>query len=273
MSKKACPKCGFLQSESEECGRCGIIFKRYQAATQAPNPMLPGKPMELSSPRQSGWLRRGYRILRWTTLIGLVITLALMLNPSLPPQVAASAEAAERAEVKVREFQMAAHAGRAPAIELDEAELNGWLLANLAIRQPGGSAVVPRADVRESALSLAKKALAPEANTGPTMEQVQSSVRDVKIELRQNSLRAYVLFELYGKDLSLELEGQLMVREGCLRLVPTGGRLGSLPLLAGSLEGATRRLFDSPENRDKFRLPPQIRDVHVEAGRLVISSR
>ena len=273
MPKKVCPKCGFLQSEGEECGRCGIVYKRYQAASHAPRLMLPETPYEPSKPRQSGWLRRGYRIARWASLIGLVTALALILNPSQPPQVAATAEAAERAEVKVREFQLAAHAGRAHSIELDEAELNGWLLANLAIRQPGGSAVVPQADVGESAIALAKKALAPAADAGPTMEQVQSSVRDVKIELRQNSLRAYVLFELYGKDLSLELEGQLTVRDGCLRLVPTGGRLGSLPLLAGSLESAARRLFDSPENREKFRLPPQIRDVHVEAGRLVVAAR
>jgi len=157
-------------------------------------------------------------------------------------------------------------------MELDEAELNGWLGSNLAIRQPV-SAVVSQADVRESAIALAKQALAPEANAGPTVEQVQSAVQDVRIDLRQNSLRAYVLFELFGKELSLELEGQLTVREGCLRLIPTGGKLGSLPLLAGTLESATRRLFDSPENREKFRLPPQIRDVHVEAGRLVISCR
>jgi hypothetical protein len=211
--------------------------------------------------------------LRWATLVGLVIVLVLILNPSQPPQVAVSAEAAERAEAKVQEFRLAARSGRAPSVELDEAELNGWLGTNLAIQRPAGAGVLPRADVGESAIALAKKALAPEANSEPTMEQVQSAVRDVKIELRQNSLRAYVLFELYGKDMSLELEGQLAVRDGCLRLEPTGGKLGSLPLLAGSLESAARRLFDAPENREKFRLPPQIRDIHVEAGHLVISSR
>jgi hypothetical protein len=273
VPKAVCPKCGFLQIEGEECGRCGIIFKRYQAVIRAPKSMPPARSEELPNPERGGWLRCSYRIFRWATLIGLVITLALMLYPSEPPQVAASPEAAQRAEAKVREFQSATHAGRSPTLEMDEAELNGWLSSNLAIRQPAGGVEVPHADIRGSAISLAKKALAPAANVDPTVEQAQSSVRDVKIELRQNSLRAYVLFELFGKDLSLELEGQLMVHEGCLRLEPTGGKLGSLPLLAGSLEGATQRLFDSPENREKFRLPHQIRDVHVEAGRLVISSR
>lgn len=273
MPRTVCPKCGFLQNEGEECGRCGIVFKRYQAMIRAPKSMPPIKPQEPPKPERGGWLQGAYRIFRWATLIGLVIPLALMLNPSQPPQVAASPEAARRAETKVREFQSATHAGRSPKLEMDEAELNEWLRSNLAIRQPAGGAEVPHADIQGSAISLAKRALAPEANADPTVEQVQSAVHDVKIELRQNSLRAYVLFELFGKDLSLELEGQLTVQDGCLRLEPTGGKLGSLPLLAGSLEGATQRLFDSAENREKFRLPPQIRDVHVEAGRLVISAK
>jgi hypothetical protein len=271
--RTVCPKCGFLQDEGEECGRCGIVFKRYQAVIRAAKSMPPVKLQEPPKPERGGWLRGAYRIFRWATLISLVITLALILYPSQPPEVAASPEAARRAEAKVREFQSGTHAGRSPKLEMDEAELNGWLSSNLAIQQPAGGAGVPHADIHGSAISLAKKALAPEANADPTVEQVQSAVRDVKIELRQNSLRAYVLFELFGKDLSLELEGQLRVHEGCLRLEPTGGKLGSLPLLAGSLERATRRLFDSPENREKFRLPPQIRDVRVEAGRLVIFSR
>jgi hypothetical protein len=273
VPKTVCPKCGFLQKEGEECGRCGIVFTRYQAAIRAPKSMPPLKPQEPPKPERGGRLRGAYRIFRWATLISLVIPLALILNPSQPPQVAASPEAVRRAEVKVREFQAATHAGRSSKLEMDEAELNGWLSSNLAIRRPAGGAEVQNADIQGSAISLAKKALAPEANADLTVEQVQSAVHDVKIELRQNSLRAYVLFELFGKDLSLELEGQLTVQDGCLRLAPTGGKLGSLPLLAGSLEGATQRLFDSAENREKFRLPPQIRDVHVEAGRLVISSR
>jgi hypothetical protein len=74
-------------------------------------------------------------------------------------------------------------------------------------------------------------------------------------------------------DLSLELEGQLTVRDGCLRLEPTAGKLGSLPLMQATLEGAAYRLFDSPENKEKFRLPPEIRDVRVERGRLIVSSQ
>jgi hypothetical protein len=103
------------------------------------------------------------------------------------------------------------------------------------------------------------------------VEQVRSSVREVMIALRRNSLLAYVSFELYGMGLSLELEGRPVVQNGRFRLEPIRGKLGSLPLSSGLLASAANRLFDAPENRDKFRLPALIRAVSVEEGRLVIS--
>ncbi len=98
-------------------------------------------------------------------------------------------------------------------------------------------------------------------------------MRDLKIELFEDSLRAYVAMDFYGKKMSLELEGRLMVKDGYLRLEPTAGKLGSLPLLPGTLESAARRLFDSPENREKFRVPPAIVDIQVKHGNLTVTTR
>jgi hypothetical protein len=56
-------------------------------------------------------------------------------------------------------------------------------------------------------------------------------------------------------------------------MVPVAGKLGSLPLMEATLRGAASRLFDSPENRDKFCLPPGIRDVRIEGGNLILFSR
>jgi hypothetical protein len=98
-------------------------------------------------------------------------------------------------------------------------------------------------------------------------------VKDVKIDLLDDSLRAYVLFDFHGKELSLEIDGRLLAENGFLRLIPTGGMLGSLPLPLSTLESATRRLFDSAENREKFRLPDYISDVRIQRGEMVFTSR
>ena len=49
--------------------------------------------------------------------------------------------------------------------------------------------------------------------------------------------------------------------------------LGSLPIPQVTLERAVSRLFDSPENRDSFQLPPAIKDIRVANGELMVSYR
>jgi len=269
----ACPKCGFQQDGGEECLRCGIVFGRYRAASRASQSSARMDTDNAPARPAVGKLRRFFRICHWATMALLLLVLVLILCPSKPPEIPVTPDAVQSAETKVREFQAAVQQARPETIEMDESELNGWLDANLAIRRPTSPTARPPVKIDGSTISLANKAVVPTSGEAPAFEQVQSAVRDVKIELRQDTLRAYVAFELYGKDLSLELEGRLMVQDGYLRLEPTSGKLGSLPLLAGTLEGAAHRLFDSPENWDKFRLPPQIRDMHIEHGRLIVSSR
>ena len=98
-------------------------------------------------------------------------------------------------------------------------------------------------------------------------------MKDVRINLMGNQLRAYALFALYGKEISLQLDGTLTTHEGYIRLQPTAGKIGSLPIPSLTLDRAVHQLFDSPNNRDKFQLPPQIESVRVENNSLVISTR
>ena len=269
MSTTNCPKCGFQQEGGEECQRCGIIFARYRGAASITRP---SQTVE-SLPARPGLLRVLWRVFSWGSLALLILFLILILLPSAPPRIMVPPDAAGRAEAKVNEFRTSLEQGRESTLEMDEPELNGWLSANLALKRPAADPASRPDATQETASSPAERAPALRQSQNPTVEEVQSSVRDVKIELLGDSLRAYVSFELYGKELSLEMEGRLTVRDGCLRLEPTAGKLGSLPLLAGTLESAAQRLFESPENKEKFRLPPEIQDVSIKQGRLVITSR
>jgi hypothetical protein len=96
-------------------------------------------------------------------------------------------------------------------------------------------------------------------------------MRDIKINLVGDLVHAYVLFNLYGKDISLELTGHLFVADGRLRLQPTSGKVGTMPIPKVTLDRAVSRLFDSPENQDKFLVPPEIKDIRVVNGELVVS--
>ncbi len=267
MPSTVCPKCGFDQEQGYECLRCGIIFARVHQAERITD-TVPEIDIQRETRSPRSFLRRAYRVFRWGSLAALVILLGLIVRPSPPPQVTVAPDAATQAGIKVQEFQSAAQQGRPDSLELDESELNGWLSSNLALKktnpEPAQAVAKPG-----SIISLAKKALAPEA---VQVEQVQSSVREVRVALGEDSLLAYTVFDAHGVDLSLELEGRLLARDGFLCFEPIRGKLGSLPLLAGTLQKTADRLFNSPENKEKFRLPPQIRDVHVEHGRLIVSS-
>lgn len=249
-----CPKCGFRQETGRaECMSCGLIFDRYRPreSTASPTPQEPVKP-------RIGLIRRAYRIMRWFTLAGALIVFALILHNPPPPDVETTPEAGQRVETKLVDFQSTRDRGVPATLRLDEAELNALVRSRL-----------PSADEPPPAAPTAQT----DAQTDPSVEEVKSNVRDIRLRLDGDNIIAYVLFDLHGKEVSLVLEGKLEFQDGCLRMVPVAGKLGSLPLMESTLKGALNRLFDSAENRDKFCLPPGIRDVRIEESRLVVASR
>jgi hypothetical protein len=100
--------------------------------------------------------------------------------------------------------------------------------------------------------------------------QLQASVTDVRVALIGEQIRTHLRFQLYGKEMSFELQGRLFARDGYLHLEPTAGKLGCFPIPTISLSAAAARLFDSPQNREKFRLPDYISDVAVQGGKLLV---
>ena len=105
------------------------------------------------------------------------------------------------------------------------------------------------------------------------VEEVQSSISDVRVALLGDRVRAHVAFSLYGKAMSFQLEGRVRAENGYLRLEPTAGKVGVLPLPAATLGQAVNQVFDAPKNREKFRLPEAIEDISVVDSRLRVRLR
>jgi len=198
-------------------------------------------------PAASIW-RKAWRIFYWLSILAGAWMLVLMLRRAPAPQVTVSPQAAQSAQQKLEGLAVPPSLSREPnesrRIELSEEELNSYLAAHLAL---GGG---------ESA--------------EPTVEQLRSSVHDVKVTLQGDQVGVFAVFTLAGKDLTLQMTGRLHVVGGYLRFEPTGGNLGDLALPQSALNAAVSRLFENPENREKFRVPREIRDVRVENGALVI---
>jgi hypothetical protein len=206
-------------------------------------------------PRKPGPLRLLFRIIRWTTYAAAIITLLMVFHATPPPAIATSPQAAASVEQKVEAVEQAVASGQSATLHLDQTELNSYLASHLDI-----SPAAPTKSAPNSTQS---------GTPAEQVEQVRSSVRDVKVELVEDRVRAYVVFDFHGKDLTLQLEGRLASANGYVRFEPVSGQLGSLPIPQSALETAVQRMMDSPENREKLKLPPEIADLRIENGELV----
>jgi hypothetical protein len=211
-------------------------------------------------PQKTSVLRWAFRIFRWSTYLVALITLILVLHKEPAPPVVTTPQAAARAEEKFAEVAATVAQGQPGTVRLDESELNSYLASHLDLKTDSPAAATPAPE------------LTPGGSGAPTTEDVEkmrSSVRDVKVQMADDRVKAYVVFDVHGKDMTLELEGKLGATNGYLQFQPVSGHIGSLPIPQSTLESAVQRLMESPDNREKLRLPPDISDLHIENGELV----
>lgn len=206
-----------------------------------------------------------FRIVRWSTYAAAIITLILVLHKTPPPPVETSPQAAARAEQKFEDAERAVANGQTATVRVDETELNSYLSSHLEVAGKETQKPATSADQPDSADGSAP--------TAKDVEQMRSNVRDFKIQLEDDRVKAYVLFDVHGKDMTLQLEGRLSAQSGYLNFEPVSGQIGSLPIPQSALESAVRRLRESPENHEKLKLPPQIADLHIENGEVVATYR
>lgn len=253
-----CPRCATPTDGRAECAQCGIVFARHNSGPRpqprraSPSPEAPITVWEL--------LVRSYKVLRWAVLAVLLVALFLILRPDTAPTIETGGEASQRLEAKLVDLHRQV-AGASRQLRLDEAELNTWMQSNLALASSPAAAPPPE---RPGSMPIPPPA---------TIEEVQSNVRDVRVQIDGDRILGYVLFDIRGKELSLTLEGKLRVQGGYLRLDADAMKLGSLPIPRATVERAVARLFDSPENREQFRVPDSVRDIRVDNGDLVVDFR
>jgi hypothetical protein len=224
-----------------------------------------------------GPFKKAYRILSWVSLAGLIVVIVLVLRKSPAPDVPNDPGAAARAEKKFEAADQAKAAGQPAEVALDRAELNSYLSQNLQLEggQAPGTGTPAAGGTSSGGTASGVAATNPAAGVGgadqPTLDEVQSSVKDVKVDMVGDVVKAYVLFDFHGKDMTLELDGHLSSENGYIKFEPISGMLGSLPLPQSTLNSAVEKLMASPENREKLRLPSDVSDIKIVDGHAVMS--
>jgi hypothetical protein len=194
-----------------------------------------------------------------------------------------SPQGAARAEQKIEQVQQAVSNGQPATMRMDQTELNSYLVSHLDIAPTptADSSRVAAASTTQSAAAggatssaspssgYALDLSAPSGTSAEQIEQVRSSVKDVKVELIEDRVRAYVVFDFHGKDMTLQLEGKLGAEDGYLHFQPVAGQIGSLPIPKSTLEAAVARMMESPENREKLKLPNDMSGLKIQNGEVV----
>ena len=284
-----CPNCGYKQSSGDKCQKCRSLFAYYyqtelqgtaQPAAHKPSQTFAAAPQSSAQssddePKPPSLWRKAYRVMNWATLAFLIIVIGLILRKSAPPPVEADSQAAARAEMKFSQAESAIAAHQPYELTLERTELNSYLRQNLEIAgndqsQPA-SANSPSTSTAPASQTPAQTQTALASAGDPSVAEVQSAVRDVRVDLDGDLVKAYVVFVFHGKDLSLELDGHLSSAGGYIQFQPVAGWLGSLPLPQSALDSAVQRLVSSPENHEKLRLPPGIESLAVQNSQLIIN--
>src|SRR3989442_4213629 len=154
-------------------------------------------------------------MLPWISLTLSVGVLLLLIHKTPPLSIQTDPQAVDRMAEKMAQLQMAMEASQPHAVILNEAELNQWMRDNLVIAstQQAQQAVIPVP-----------------VGSEPSVQEVQSALKDVRMNLNGNQFRAYALFALfalYGKEISLQLDGMIEPQWGYIRLKLTAGKLAS----------------------------------------------
>lgn len=224
-----------------------------------------GNPVVKAHPSRTSTLVLVFRIVRWTVYACVLIVLILLLHKATPPAVSATPEAAARVEQKFQDAQQAVSQGQPATLRLDETELNSYLASHLDLAGRKAS----DGTVEAAPGGTSDETPSSEQPTMDDVAQMRSNVKDVKVQLVDDRVRAYVVFDVHGKDMTLQLEGKLGADNGFLHFEPVSGRIGALPIPQATLEAAVRKMMESPENREKLRLPSDVSDLKIENGEVV----
>jgi len=212
--------------------------------------------------KRSPW-RLAFRMVRWSMYIGAAISLMMVFHAVPPPVIATSPQAAARVDQKVEAVEQAVSSGQAATLRLDQTELNSYLASRLDIASNVAPVSAPAPENATSGVPT------PTGTAAEQAEQVRSSVKDVKVELIDDRVRAYVVFDFHGKDMTLQLEGKLGAASGYLQFEPISGHLGSFPIPQSTLDTAVQKMMGSPDNREKFKLPAEMSGLKIENGEIV----
>jgi hypothetical protein len=184
--------------------------------------------------------KKGSRIISVGILVLALIAVLMALRPPSALLVLGSAEDVRSFDEKIASLAQPHQQGATQTIHITEAELTSKLQQGLDEVPPTGGIVVLKA---------------------------------ASVHLDGEGFVGVFTLDASGKALYLTMTGALGVVDGRLQIQPSSAKLGSLPIPAAAFQRILQRQFDSPEARERLRLPDFIKAVHINNGELLVEAQ
>jgi len=216
---------------------------------------------------------------RWAVLAVLVLAAILVARKSSEPSIPADAGAAASAQQKLNAAGEITPTEKPAQAQLNSAELNSLVQDVTAMpnsSQPSSTHSLPTGAANATpnsttADSPSGAAMDFNGDSNETAEQVQSNVKDFKMDMVGDLAKAYFIYDYHGKDVPIELDGHISSQDGYLKFDPVAGNVGGVPMPQAALQAAVDKLMASPEDREKLRLPDGVSDIHIVDGQPVVT--
>lgn len=201
-------------------------------------------------------LAKIYRIVRWASLAGLIISIFLLLKAPDPlAQALDPAVARQNAE----SFQQ-------KLAELANAQSLGEARTEVHFTAPEVNAAMAQATMQPAAIQTGGAALPPsQVSAG------QVPITSEQVMFDNDVVKGQFLTQVYGKDVYITVAGHLGSRDGYVTFDPTELKVGDLSVPVSLVNPTLQRKLADPENHEKLKLPDFVKDVRVENSQLVIS--
>lgn len=202
-------------------------------------------------------LKKIYRVVRWLSLAGLLITIILLFK-SPAPVASPLDQAAARQNAATFQQKLA---------QLANAQSLGEEGTEVHFSAPEVNAAIAQA----TAPAPASTRPIPAAQSAPQPSAEQVPIKSTLVSFEDNVVKGQFLTEVYGKELYITVAGRLGSRDGYVTFDPTEFKVGDLSVPISMVNPALQRKLADPENRDKLKLPAFVKDLRVENSELVIT--
>ena len=202
-------------------------------------------------------LRKVYRLVRWLSLAGLVVTVLLLLKSPAPVAQPLDAgqirENAASFQQKLSELARAQSSGESGTeVHFTAAEVNA------AITQAAASPAPP-------------DRARPASQPAPQATDELVPIKSTQVSFEDDVVKGQFLTQIYGKDVYITVAGRLGSQNGYATFDPTEFKVGDFSVPVSLVNPALQSKLADPENREKTKLPKFVKDLRVENGELVIT--